>query len=998
MKSAGLAILVLLTLAAAAAAQVTVGGNIEGTITDPQNIAVPGATVTAQGPDATLTFVTGADGKFRFLRLGPGTYKVSASLQGFSTLVRDNVVVVVGQTVDLPIQLKVATVAETVTVTGASPVVDTKATGTSTNVTAAELAAIPTSRDPWALLRTVPGVMVDRVNVGGNETGQQSGFQSKGTRPADAVWTMDGVVITDMAAIGSSPTYFNYSNFEEIQISTSGQDIRQPTGGVGLNFIVKSGTNRFKAAGRYFWDGSGVESTNIPSELSGRTLPALPVTASCDPPGIGLPATCAAPDHNSDIKDYGFEGGGPIVKDKAWFFASWADQDVRLVRTAGNLIDRTVLKTTNAKGNWQATKNDMVSVLWFVNAKEKYGRGTADAGILFETPTATWDQGNYYVPGKPRGLLKFEDNHTFGSSFYVSGRYAYYDAGFILAPKGGLETNAGRSLVTASSYGSTRQSTNLRPQNTVSVDANTFHTWGGSSHEIKFGWSWRKTEATTGTLYPGNMVLALQNTLTDTRARVYREGLGTNVTKYNAFYVGDSIALGRTTVDVGVRYDRQWGGALPSNIQANNAFPSLVPGVAFAGYDAPFTWNNVSPRVGVTYALDAAHKTILRANYSRYAGQLETGLVGYTNPASNAGYAEYPWTDLNGDHLATANEVNTSGAPLAFGGGFNPLNPTAVTSASVIDPNFKAPITQSAVIGVDRELMPNLGLQVNYSFTRTTDWYWEPWHSASGSYLTAADYQLGPVLSGTFPTTIGGVAGYVPTPASGSYSVQTYIPDSAKVAAGGNGQFLSNYPGYRSQYNGIELQLTKRMSNRWMARVGTAYNNATEYYDVAQDYFGNPTPRDTEPLVNGGAFVVRSAGSGAGDIFIHGKWQFNANGAYDLGHDFQVSGNLFGRQGYPIPIYRSQALGADSALRVLVSQGLDTYRLPSLWDLDLRVSKALKFSRGHVTLMADLFNVFNSNTELVRNRNVLGTGQTGFYGLAQNLSPRIARFGIDIGF
>src|SRR5215831_5068021 len=104
MKALGLTILVLLTFAAAASAQVSVGGNIEGSVTDEQNIAVPGVTVTAQGPDATLTFVTQADGKFRFLRLGPGTYKVSASLQGFSTLVRDNVIVVVGATVDLPLQ------------------------------------------------------------------------------------------------------------------------------------------------------------------------------------------------------------------------------------------------------------------------------------------------------------------------------------------------------------------------------------------------------------------------------------------------------------------------------------------------------------------------------------------------------------------------------------------------------------------------------------------------------------------------------------------------------------------------------------------------------------------------------------------------------------------------------------------------------------------------------------------------------------------------------
>src|SRR5207253_5246397 len=125
--------------------------------------------------------------------------------------------------------------------------------------------------------------------------------------------------------------------------------------------------------------------------------------------------------------------------------------------------DRSVLKTTNIKGNWQATKNDMFSVLWFLGAKEKYGRLPGDAGILFDATSATWDQGGLYTEGglRPHGLLKLEDNHIFGSSFYLSGRYAYYNAGFVLMPKGGLDTNAGRSLVTASSYGSTRESINI---------------------------------------------------------------------------------------------------------------------------------------------------------------------------------------------------------------------------------------------------------------------------------------------------------------------------------------------------------------------------------------------------------------------------------------------------------------------------------------------------------------------------------------------------------
>ena len=119
------------------------------------------------------------------------------------TFIREGIVVAVGQSVQLPLTLGVATVQEAVTVTGDSPVIDTKAMGTATNFTQDELSRVPNSRDPWALLRTVPGVTLDRVNIAGNETGQQSAFVSKGGRQGDAVWTMDGVPITDMATNGA---------------------------------------------------------------------------------------------------------------------------------------------------------------------------------------------------------------------------------------------------------------------------------------------------------------------------------------------------------------------------------------------------------------------------------------------------------------------------------------------------------------------------------------------------------------------------------------------------------------------------------------------------------------------------------------------------------------------------------------------------------------------------------------------------------------------------
>jgi hypothetical protein len=549
-------------------------------------------------------------------------------------------------------------------------------------------------------------------------------------------------------------------------------------------------------------------------------------------------------------------------------------------------------------------------------------------------------------------------------------------------PKGGLETEAGESQVLSQSFGSTRQSLNIRPQQTVNLDGNAFHSAWGAAHEIKFGGGYRRVDATTGTLWPGNMIRALNNSATDNVARIYREGLGTNRVEFFSTYLGDTISRGRMTLDVGMRYDRQWGSALPSETKANAAFPDLVPGISFAGYDAPFTWNDVSPRVGLTWALDEARKTILRASFNSTAGQLDTNIVGYSNLSSNPGFADYGWIDANGDHLAQASEVDFNDF-ITVGGGFDLANPTSVNSVDQIDPNLKAPHTAAFVAGIDRELMPNLAISASYTYTRTSDvngnftLYYTPWLG-----LTPADYAAGPRLTGTLPD-------------GSAYDIPTFIPDEAKVDAVNFGTVLTNYPGYHSYYNGVEFTMTKRLSNKWMARVGGAWNAPNEHYDVAVNELGNPTRVDTAPLVNGGAFTVRSGGSGAGDIFIHSKWQINANGLYQAPWGVNLAGNLFGRQGYPFPIYQNLRLGVDGTRRVLVSPKLDTFRLDNLWDLDVRASKVFRLDRMNIEAIADLFNVMNANTELVRNRNA---GSTAFNQLAQNLSPRILRFGVRVTF
>ncbi len=932
-------------------------GTVSGIVQDEQGGALPGAVVTLSGAGETRMFTTGPDGRYRFLNLPPGTYTLTTNLTGFSRLVREGLVVTVGANLDIPMNLRLATVQETVTVSGESPIIDAKATGTTTNFTQDELAKIPNSRDPWALLRTVPGVVMDRVNIAGNETGQQSGFTAKGTRRQDAVWTLDGVVITDMAAVGASPTYFDYDAFQEIQISTSGQDLRQPTGGVGLNFVVKRGTNDYRGTARGYYTDDSLEWTNVPAEL------------------LAIGITPESANHNKQIADYGFDLGGPIMRNRLHGWGSWTKQDIRLVRSSGNLIDRTQLVTRNVKVNWQATSAHNINALHFLGSKLKFGRGTGAASL--EPPSATWNQGDMFPDNPFNGLWKVEDNWVVTPTVFLTAKYAYYGTGFALEPGGGLEGQATISARLGQSFGTTRAARFLRPQHIVNFDGNHFRTGMGGSHDFKFGAGYRRTDSFSQTLWPGDKLVGFDNSVTDRRARLYREGAGTDRTEYFHLYAGDTLSLERFTLNVGVRYDRQWGAALPSNTQSNGAFADIVPGISFEGYDAPFTWNNISPRISASYALN--DRTQLRAGFSRYASQLNTGAVGYMNPSASVGFVDYPWTDLNGDNFVQPNEVNFGAGILAFGGGFNPAAPTAVTSSNRIDPNLKAPVNSGIVVGLDRELAPNLGLQVSYNYGRGTNHIATPWRG-----LTGTDFTPGAPVTGTLPE-------------GGTYSIPTFLPSPAAIAAGGSGRIYTNFDGYRTTFSGVDLSLVKRMSNRWMARVAASLNDAREHYDMNPPVtdFGNPTRVDTNPLVQGGQTAPRSAGSGAGDVFMNAKWQINANGAYQLPWGMEVAGNLFGRHGTAFPYFRQVSLGLDGSNRVLVTDRVDSVRFPNLWNLDLRWAKNLQPGRLNSQLTVDLFNVTNTNTELNRIRNL---ASPNFGRITDNISPRILRFGLRFGF
>ena len=297
--------LALLFVGSPASAQVQTG-EIFGRVTDNSGAIVPGVTVTLSGPGLLqpLTAITATTGTFQFPRLPIGTYSVKFEMPGFRSVVREGIRVDIGFNAQINQQLDVSTVQETVTVTGVSPIVDSKNTSARTSFDLETLQNIPSARDPWVMLERVPNIALDRVNVGGTQSGQQSGYISRGANSTNNKWSLDGVDITDMSATGASPIYYDFDMIQEMQVVTGGGDASQQTGGVGINFVTRSGTNAFRGSGRFYFTDEKLQADNLTDEVKLGGV------------GGGAPI--------QNIKDYGFEIGGPISQNKLWYWAATA--------------------------------------------------------------------------------------------------------------------------------------------------------------------------------------------------------------------------------------------------------------------------------------------------------------------------------------------------------------------------------------------------------------------------------------------------------------------------------------------------------------------------------------------------------------------------------------------------------------------------------------------------------------------------------------------------
>jgi hypothetical protein len=1039
--------LILAAGAAAARAQVSTG-EILGKATDTTGAVLPGVTVTLTSPALIqpMVAVTTETGAYRFPSIPIGTYLVSFELTGFKKYVRSDIIIQAGFNAEVNARLEISTVQETVTVTGESPVVDTTSTTMSASFTRDMLEKLPNARDPWVIIEQTPGMVMSGANVGGNLSGQQTSFSAMGSS-SNQQWNMNGAVVSDIASGNSSPTYYDFDSFEEIQITTAGADASQQGAGVQVNFITRSGSNKLTGFGRFY---------NTNDKCFGELGNCQAINVTDDMRKLG--AGGGNPIQN--IRDMGAQLGGPIRKNRAWFWGATSRQDVRVgvlgfydTSTAGcqavannpgaqnadgsyvNSIkaiktclfgDLTTLKNNNARLQFQEVTGHQTEFSYTYG--DKY-RGSRGCDAFHPLTTCSVQTG-------PTIFYTTDHRWIVNNGLTVIGQYTHiYEDWFLGFEDPSLADVQAINWVDTSYWDRGKSSASyhtIRPQDDVRADGNLFKSgWLGADHSVKFGFAIRRSpvesistvgggaQARYRGIYdfaPGAFITALNtsvpgfatNKVTCTiqgvsyaantpagcdEANIMRDA-DFNYTLYQRdLYIQDSIKKGRATINLGLRYDHQHDIATPGVVPANRMLPAQLPAISFPGADSGARYNNWSPRLGLTYDLRGNGKTILKASGSRYYG-IGMFTASALEPTGTTTTLRFPWKDLNGDKVVQANELQVfqaDGRTLALlnsPAGYDPNNPASPVTTAIVDPHLKNDSTDEAIVGMDHELMNNFGIGARFIYRK----YHQLCGSAQQGCFGSAVRYLDSTANYTGPVPFTAACG------NATCDQPSYTGYYFNGPAQHTNTIEENIDTYRT-YKGLELTARKRLSHRWMMSSSYVYNHALLFAVTPGVDYLDPTNRVPVNFIDGQEDGTRN-----------GRHVFKLSGMFQLPYDINVSAFFNAHSNFPFNpalVGPTRANGLGTATMLIYP--VNTLRYPPVKTLDLNVDKSIRLGGGRrITLNAAIFNIANVNTTLAL-ANSSNTSVTGVSNVVrQNTStanylntivgPRVARFGIRVTF
>ena len=955
------AVLMAVAIATPASAQIQTG-SILVKATDEQGGVVPGVTITISSPvlvAGSMTGVTDAGGVNRFPSLVPGTYVVKIELAGFQTIIRENIQVLVGQTTPVELSMKLASVAETIMVTGASPTVDTTSANVAVNLSEQLIQSTPGGRDIWALLEyKVPSLLITRPDVGGTNGGLQGTYNARGTMSTQNSQYLNGINVGDPSAIGAAGYYYDFDAFDDIQVSTGAHDITVPTGGVFLNMVTKSGGNRWAGRTTIAWEGDKTQSQNITPDLGKYGF--LPNTNSVD-----------------YVSDVNVSAGGPLVANKLRLFGSLRDWRVHVnvpAAFSANVLDQTNIDSGLLNLTYQLNQSNKLTGFYSRQRYSKPNRflqaptttlvkdSTSDEEDIFNVYQALWNT----IPTK---------------NLFIDARLGYNT---ILFP---TYLNGNAQSLTDNATGNitgnyTANTVRHRPRLQINATGQYYVDQAlGGRHEFKFGFDQTHAAGRVETT-------RFDDVTTNWNSQT---GLAQNVTLYatpfatattlnvSALFVQDSYSLKRLTVTAGVRWE-YLNGYLPDQSSPETRWTALgIP--AFANVPRSLsqtdvvTWKTAGPRLGAAYDLTGDGKTALKASAARYYYTISTTGLPLDNVNPNFTYqAQYTWNDANRDLIFQPGEQ--TGLPVITSG----------TTTSV-DPGYRRPYTDEYAGGIDRDLGQNLKLSVVATYRR------EKYPTAT--YNPA--FPFATTLSTRADTGPDGVAG-----TADDSTLQYYNRLSAT-----NLTVVTNDPTSLQTYKGVEITGTKRFSNRWQMLAGVTLARS-EISGLSVNTTPNSLLNVTGRITS---LNATTTGLGTGQTGDH-PYIFKLTGTYVLPfHDVAVAANFLSQSGIA---YTRQVTGipltAGGTASVNV-EPLASHRLDHRNQLDLRLSKTVKLGARELEGAIDLYNAFNDNSvydvrtgsgtlTFLQDGNPNGTRNVlpQFGSPASVLAPRIARFSVAFKF
>ena len=678
---------------------------VAGAVTDATSAVLPGVTVEASSPaliERVRTTTTDTSGQYRIVDLRPGIYTVTFTLAGFTTVVRQGIRLEANFTAPINVEMRLGSLEETVTVTGDSPVVDVQTSQVQQVVSQDLLEAIPTGRTFQQFANITPAVSTGNIfDVGGSSAVWTGGsLLVHGSVAGDSRTLIDGMVVDAMFSNGQcSCVYDNENQTQEVVVQVSGGAAENQLSGVLVNRIPKYGGNTFKADTVLLFSNGKLQGNNVDDALRARRM--------------------TTPAHLAEQYDVNFSASGPLLRDRLWFFASgrhWTYNNY-----VADVFDADGTQAVNDNElwaypfrlTWQMSRKDrLTGLIDFAQKKAGHYLLTSalspEATVRQDYPGEKIAQLKWTSTLSPRLLLEAGASRTMHN---VRFRYqpevtvATCRVAYNLCPSGTgygsiphHDTLLNKTTVAPRAGTGPGNSPNERPA--LSQVVNVSLSYVSGTHAFKVGIQNR--HGSTGDIREG---------LNADLNQLYRNGVPFAVEVLNtpAFstanvntdfgaYVQDTWTRRRLTLSGGVRWDH-FNSSLPAQSAPAGRF---VPERSFPEVKDLPNWNNVVPRVGVSYDVTGQGKTAVKANFGVYVSSQGTGFA-TTYGASIIALDQRTWTDLNRDDIAQENEI---GPPnnRNFGVRRN-QNP---------DPDISRPYQLLADVAVQHELFSGLGLSVGY--------------------------------------------------------------------------------------------------------------------------------------------------------------------------------------------------------------------------------------------------------------------------------------------